>query len=170
MRRLRIAAVMTIATLAAGCGDLLSVHALYTAEDRVTDPAIEGLWQSDEDRLIVSRDDDGYRAMLQNKKTPTDAKNYDVRLVDIAGVRFADLLEEETIGHMIVRVRVVNGQLRFAFMDSKWLRDRVAHEEAVVGPQRTRAILTMRTPELREMVARYAKEPRAFDEETVFHR
>ena len=170
MRRLPIAAVLTMATLAAACGDLLSIHALYTAEDRITDPALEGLWQNDEDRLIVTREDDGYRAMLQNKKTPTDAKNYDVHLVDIAGVRFADLLEEDTIGRMIVRVRVADGQLRLAFMDTKWLRERVAHEEAVIGPHRTQAILTLRTPELREMVARYAKEPKAFDEETVFRR
>ena len=172
MRRLRMAAVLTVATLAAACGDLFSLHALYTADDRVLDPAIEGVWHDDDDIVIVARNGDGndYRMTLVNKHKPTETAAYEVHLVDIAGARFADLIQEDAIGHMIVRGRVADGKLRFAFFDSKWLRDRVPHEEASSGFGPARNVLTIRTSELRELVARYANEPKAFDEETVFHR
>ena len=169
MRRLRLAVLVAATMLTSACDDLVSIHALYTPEDRVADPSIEGTWQHHEDQLVVERRGDAYRMTLQNKKDPKESAVYDVHLVDLGGVRFADLLLDDSIGHMIVRARVTDGKLRFAFLDSKWLRDRVPHEN-VVGANRTRAVLTLRTPALRALATKYAHEPKAFDEETAFER
>jgi len=50
-----------------------------------------------------------------------------------------------------------------AFFDSEWLRARVPHEEADLQDARKQAVLTASTPQLRRMLAKYAREPRAFD-------
>ena len=89
-----------------GCGDLLSLHALYTTQDHVFDAALEGRWENEDDRLLVQRDGDLYNVIWQSKKNPSDSAKYEVHLVDINGVRFADALWVEAIGHMFLRVRV----------------------------------------------------------------
>jgi hypothetical protein len=58
---------------------------------------------------------------------------------------------------------VSSGELRLAFFDSEWLRQRVPHEEADLQGSRKQAMLIASTPPLRRMLAKFAREPRAFD-------
>src|SRR6266849_226693 len=51
-----------------GCGDLLSLHALFTTRDQVLDPAIEVRWQNDSDLLVLERATSGYLLTLKSKK------------------------------------------------------------------------------------------------------
>jgi len=74
------------------------------------------------------------------------------------------LLPEDQIGHMFLKVTVTGDQLRVAFFDSEWLRQRVRHEEADIENGRKRAVLTSPTSELRRVVAKYAAEPKAYDQ------
>jgi hypothetical protein len=43
----------------------------------------------------------------------------------------------------------------------------VTHEQAEIGGGRTRAVLTLRTAQLRALVAKYARDPRAYDKDEV---
>jgi len=70
--------VLTLALFAAGCGDLLSLHALHTPQDRVFDSAIEGRWESDKQLLEVERDGNLYRVKLQPKSDPAESRDYQV--------------------------------------------------------------------------------------------
>lgn len=169
-RHVRNLAILSATLFMTGCGDLLSLHALYTNQDHVFDSALEGRWEDDDDLLTVERAADGYNVILQSKKDPSEPAKYQVRLVDLAGVRFADLLPEDQIGHMFLKVAVTGGQLRVAFLDSEWLRQRVRHEEADIENGRKRAVLTLPTPELRRLVAKYAAEPKAYDQGGVYRR
>jgi hypothetical protein len=170
MRRLRPAALLMTMVVTTACGDLFSLHSLYTAQDRVFDPALEGKWETNDERLLVERHGDAYRATVQDKHDPSDAVKYEVHLVDINGLHFADLRQEDTIGHMFVRLRVGSGQLRVSFFDTKWLRDRMPHEDSDVEAGNTRAVLTVPTAQLRELVGRFAAESAAYDDELVFRR
>ena len=156
--------------LTTGCGDLLSLHPLYSERDKVFDTVYEGRWENKDDLLTVRRAGDHYDVTLQSKLNLSEAVEYEVHFVDIAGARFADLLPVESIGHMFLKVRVVEGQLRFAFFDSEWLRERIPHEKSVIAQGKTQAVLTARTPELRNLVAKYGSDPKAYDDETVFDR
>ncbi len=156
--------------LMSGCGELLSLHALFTAKDEVLDPAIEFRWKNDSDFLIVERASSGYLLTMKPKKGRKEISKFELHLVDIAGVRFADILLNDCIGHMIARMRVVDGQLRIAFLDSKWLRDQVPHAEADVSGGEKQAILIEETPTLKNLVARHAADPMAYDEEFSFRR
>ena len=171
IRNLSGVALLAATLLVTGCGDLLSLHALYTSQDRVFDAALEGRWENEDDRLLVERERDLYNVTLQSKKDPSDSAKYKVHLVDIDGVRFADVLWLEAIGHMFLRVRVTEAQLHLVFFDSQWLRQRVSHEEADVDQGKTQAVLTAGTSQLREWVGRFGREPRAYDDnEIVFRR
>jgi hypothetical protein len=170
MRNIRIFTVLGAALLIAGCGDLLSLHALYTAQDSVTDTALEGTWESKDDLLVIQRVADFYEVRLQPKQDPEKSTKFEVRLVNIGGIRFADLLSNDMMGHMFLKVRVTGDQLRFAFFDSNWLIERIPHEEADLVNHRKQAVLTAKTPELRSLVAKYASEPKAYDGEQTYQR
>jgi hypothetical protein len=170
MRKLDVAVLVAVTIATTGCSDLLSLHALFTARDRVFDSALEGAWENDDNRLIVERAGDLYRATVQGKRDPSDTVKYDVRVASVNGVRFADLRQMDTIGHMVARVRAGDGELRLAFLDAKWLRDRVPHEDADVEDGKRLAVLTISTDRLRQLVGRFASEPRAYDTDIVFRR
>ena len=139
-----ISALLGAALLTAGCGDLLSLLALYTSQDNVVDPALEDTWENKDNLLTIERAADFYEVRLQPKKDPSEAEEYEVRRVNIGGVRFADLLSKDIIGHMFLKVRVTGDQLRFAFFDSEWLRQRIPHEEVDQVNHRKQAVLTRR--------------------------
>lgn len=170
MRTVALALLSASALLTVGCGDLLSLHPLFTKSDQVFDSAIEGRWEDGDDLVSVQRMGDLYEVKLQSKRQPSETHTYEVHLTDISGIRFADLLVEDVIGHMFIRVRITADELRLSFLDSEWLRKRVPHEDSEVDGGRTQAVLTSRTPQLRSMVAKYAREPKAYDEHDVVYK
>ncbi|MCX6637584.1 MAG: hypothetical protein NT090_21230, partial [Acidobacteria bacterium] len=76
MRKAVILAVLGSALLMTGCGDLLSLHPLYTAQDRVFDAALEGRWEDDDNLLTVERSGDTYEVVLLSKKDPSEKQTY----------------------------------------------------------------------------------------------
>jgi hypothetical protein len=171
MRETATGLLAIAAFLTTGCGDLLSLHALYGTQSQVFDPAIEGRWENDDHVIQVRRADDAYAVELQSKKTPKDEPSkMEMHLTDIGGVRFADLLPADQIGHMILRVRLNDGQLRIDFLDSPWLRQRIPHDDADIENHRKQAMLLQNTERLRGLVAKFAREPQAFADETTYHR
>ena len=160
---MRAALCVILALSASGCGDLLSLHALASPPLRVWDQAIEGTWQNDDQQLSIARASDHYEITLHPKRQGAEEARWEATLTDLNGVRFADLLAPDTIGHLFARVQVKGGELRLAFFDSEWLRQRVPHEEADLQDARKQAVLTASTPQLRRMLAKFVREPRAFD-------
>jgi hypothetical protein len=154
----------------AGCGDLLSLYALYTPSTAVFDAAYEGKWENKDNTLTVQRSEDRYEVTLLAKYQGGEPGKFEMHFVDLHGVRFADLLPEDHIGHMILKVRVEGQRLHLAFLDSDWLRAHVPHEQADIDHNRKQAVLIQRTPQLQKLVDKYALEERAYDTEVVFDR
>lgn len=170
MQSLYRLALLAIVLGATGCGDLLSLHALFTPTDKVFDTALEGTWVGEHDDLIVQREGDLYAVTTQSKKDPSDRARYEVHLVDLGGERFADVLWVDSIGHMFLRVRVADKQLHLAFLDSEWLRSQLPHEDADVDKGKKKAVLTADTAQLRRWVAKFAHEPKAYDQNELVYR
>jgi hypothetical protein len=136
----------------------------------VFDATLEGRWEDDDDLLIVGRTGDGYNVTIQSRKNPSEQEKYEMHLIDIGGIRFVDILPMNGVGHMFLKVRGAEGQLRVAFFDSEWLLQRLPHEEVDVANGKKQAVLTVRTAELQKFVEKYALEPKAYDDETAFRR
>ena len=170
MRRIPCAALLGAALLISGCGDLISLHGLYSVEDDVREPKLVGKWENKHGLFTVERIGGYYEVTLQPKPVGTESTKFEMRLVDVGGVRFADLLPPESVGHMWLRVRLNGDELRVAFFDSEWLRQRLPVELADLVNHRKQAVLTAKTPELRTLVAKYAAEPKAYDDDIVYLR
>jgi hypothetical protein len=162
MRFAQVALCLTLALVSSGCGDLLSLHSLASPQARVWDTAIEGHWQNEDQQLDVTRAKDHYEVILHFPRNPEEPR-WEASLTDLNGVRFADLLAPDTVGHMFAKIQVNEHELRLTFFDSEWLRQRVPHEEADLEDARTQSVLTASTPQLRKMLAKFTREPRAFD-------
>ncbi len=167
-----IAAVLlgTSTLFLAGCGDLLTLHSLYTPNTAIFDAAYEGIWQNKDDKLQVRRAEDRYEVLLTPTYKDAETSKFEMHLIDLHGVRFADLLPEDHLGHMILRVKIEGDHLHLAFFDSDWLRSKVPHDQADIDHARKQAVLTQSTPELQKIVRRFALEERAYDTEVVFDR
>src|SRR5215467_9922630 len=100
MARRIVLTSLTAALLLCGCGDLLSLHGLYTSGGTLLEPAIEGEWVNDTDRLSVSRESTVYQVSLQPLKNPSHESKFELRIVDINGTRFADIIPDDGFGHM----------------------------------------------------------------------
>jgi hypothetical protein len=170
MKIVGAAALLVQVLLLTGCGDLLTLHALYTKQDQVFDPAMEGHWENEDLLLAVERLGDEYQVTTYSKKDPEDLSRFEMHLVDIDGVRLADLLLHDFVGHMLLRVRLTSDELHVAFFDSPWLRQQVPHDDADIEGGRKQAILTVGTAKLRGVVAKFAGNSKAYDDETVFRR
>jgi len=154
----------------AGCGDLLSLYALYTPSTAVFDAAYEGKWENKDDTVVVERSENRYEVTLTAKYQGAEPGKFEMHLVDLHGVRFADLLPEDHIGHMLLKVKVEGQRLHLAFLDSDWLRGHVPHEQSDIDHDRKQAVLVQPTPQLQKLVAKYALDERAYDKEVVFER
>jgi hypothetical protein len=130
---------------------------------RVFDPSIEGTWQNRDEQLHIARAGDHYEITFRPKTQPSKEVRWEATLTDLNGVRFADLLAPDTIGHMFARVQANAAELRLVFFDSEWLRQQVPHEEADLQDGRKQAVLTGSTAVLRRTLGKFAREPRAFD-------
>jgi hypothetical protein len=169
MRRIAAFVILT-ALLGTGCGDLLSLHPLYTDQDRVFDTKFEGRWENDDEFVLVTRRDSAYIVTLQSKTDASDKSEFEAVLVDVKGIRFVDLIPQDGVGHMFLKARVADNRLLLAFFDSEWLRRRIPHEDVEMAGGKKQAMLTGRTPQVRKLVEQYAMEPKAYDDEIVLRR
>lgn len=170
MRNLIWAAVAVAALTTCGCGDLLSLHPLYTARDCVADAGLAGRWEDEHSLLTVEAAGNGYDVTLEAKKDATEKELFEIHLLDVGGVRFADLVGHDAMGHMFLRVRRTGDELRFAFFDTKWLLDRIPHEKAEMAGGKLQAVLTGSTAEVRKLVEKYALDAQAYDSESLMKR
>jgi hypothetical protein len=169
-KRIRALVLLGSALLMTGCGDLLSLHPLYGDQERLFDASVEGTWENEDDVLKVERAGEAYEVTILPKKNPAEPMKFEAHLTDVKGVRFADIINMDGIGHMFLRVRAAEGRLQIAFLDSKWLLDRVPHEDSEVANGTKQAVLTAGTPQLRKLIEPFVLEPKAFDEGTTFRR
>jgi hypothetical protein len=109
MRNALLAVALLAALLACGCGDLLSLHPLYTGQDRVLDQALEGRWEDDDNLLTVTRDGIAYDVTLKPKSSPSTPQQFEMRLLDLGGVRMADIIPTDgMLGHMFLKYLLNN--------------------------------------------------------------
>ena len=107
MRKALLLTALSSALFTSGCGDLLSLHPLYTEQDRVLDPALEGRWENADNLLTVTRDEIAYQVTLTPRTSPSQPQEFEMRLLDLGGVRMADIIPTDgMLGHMFLKVRV----------------------------------------------------------------
>jgi hypothetical protein len=108
-----------------------SLHPLYTDEDAVVEPALEGTWSMDSDDdtdLVFEKSGDNEYSLSISCPDQKVLQNYKVHLVRLQGQMFMDLIfEDQTVegtkveepvgafhAHMILKVNISGDDLAYA--------------------------------------------------------
>jgi hypothetical protein len=131
-----------LATLAAlailtGCESpapgLLSIEPIATAKDTAIDAGLIGTWEEqggDHDLIAIVRSSDqgGYQIAVLSGNSVT---NFQAKLLRVNDMEFLDLAPGDdndfrVPGHAIMRLWLNGASLRWAFLDSDWLKEQAS--------------------------------------------
>jgi hypothetical protein len=142
MKLTSILATFAAFTLLTGCESpapgLLSLEPVATAKDTAIDFALVGTWeeQGDHDLIaIVRQADQGYQIAVLSGSSVTSfqAKLFRVNEAEFLDLAPADENDFRIPGHAIMRMWLNGASLRWAFLDSDWLKQQAAALAAHTG-------------------------------------
>lgn len=161
-----------------GCAPSVAIHPLYSAQDLVSDPALEGSWTARAGEVWrIQKSGDAYDvAVVQGDST--DASTFRVHLLRLGGYEFVDVAAKSdpdigVAGHMFGKIRIDGDDLYVAMIDEGWLKQMA---EARLAPQFVvgegkQIILTAPTSELQAFVLMHAADPGAWEDDAeALHR
>jgi hypothetical protein len=140
--------LVSVCLLLSGCAPS-SVHPLYTDEDAVVEPALEGTWSSEggkEELVFQKSGDHEYDLAIlcadEQSECPNTKvrQNYEVNLVRLGGQLFMDLIfKDQTVDgaevneplgvlhtHIIAKVKISGDDLAYATLDDEAIRKQSA--------------------------------------------
>ena len=169
--------LLAFTVLMPGCGDLLSVHPLATAETAVFDGTLIGEWKCvDKDFkgtvLIRAGEEKGYDIVWIPEEDGEEALRMRGQLVKVGGRQVFDLLTAKRPdlaipGHFFMLMEKTADGVKFRWLDSEWLRKQViapgglAH--AMVGEK---PVITAGSREMNAFLAKFGLDARAGDSMT----
>jgi len=155
-----------------------SVHPLYTDQDAVVEPALEGTWSdpdSDDKEGIVFRKSGDRKYTLSVFHPDTKVKeNYEVHLVRLGDQMFMDIIaDDQTVGnakldgpmgviptHLIWRVKISGDDLAYATLEDEAIRKQSAAGGAALNYQMVgdRVLVTTPTDALRGYISAHSQD------------
>ena len=167
MKLISMFLVLAATLILTGCDvpALLSLDPVVTAQDTAFDPTLLGTWGSgqDKDLCIFRRNgDSGYAITYVSDRS---ARQFVARLFRVGESSMLDLTPDGTdelqiAGHAVVRIWTKGGTLRWAYLDTEWLRQQASQ----LLPNRTddkRLVLTAPGAAVRAFVAKYGVDDKA---------
>lgn len=161
--------------LFSGCAPS-SLHPLYTDQDAVVEPALEGAWGSDHDdkaELVFQKSGDHEYNMAIFCTDTKVSQNYEVHLVRLGGQMFMDLIfKGQTVNgaevdaplgivpaHVIAKVNISGDDLAYAPLDDEAIRKSISEGTPLDYQMVDETMLvTARTDALRGFVSSHAED------------
>jgi hypothetical protein len=170
---------MLLMLLLSGCGDLVSVQPLATAETTVFDAGLTSEWS------CADKDCNGVALIRAGS---AQKKDYDIvwipdeggalrlkgQLVKVGGRLVFDLIvvQETTLAipaHFFMLVEKTADGVKFYWLDSDWLRDRVMSKDALAHAMvDDKPVITAGSAEINAFLAKFGLDPQAVSESMVF--
>jgi hypothetical protein len=159
--------VLAGALVLTGCDTpaLLSLEPVVTGQDAAFDPTLLGTWEADHgnDLCIIRRDGDTGYAITH--VSGGSVRQFSARLFCVGEASVLELTPEGTddfqiAGHAVVRIWTGGGTLRWAYLDTEWLRKQAAQ----LLPNRAddkRMVLTAPGAAVRAFVAKFGVDDKA---------
>lgn len=163
--------------LLSGCPSS-SVFPLYTDQDAVVEPALEGTWSSlvrdeNEEFLFQKSGDHEYSLAISCPDTRV-IQNYEVHLVRLGGQLFMDLtFKDQTVGgaqlddplgvisaHVIAKVNISGNDLAYATLDDDAIRNQSVSGGTPLDYQMANGsmLVTTQTQALRRYISAHAED------------
>jgi hypothetical protein len=183
MRALLFAFVVTLILLLTACGDLLSVYPLATAETAVFDAGLIGEWScagkdckgtaliragsagnKDYDIVWIPGDADAEALRLKGQLV----KVGDRLVFDLVTAKQPDLTVP---GHFFMLVEKTSGGVKFHWLDSEWLRNRVMAQNALAHTMvGDKPVITAGSAEIGAFLLKFGLDAKAVSDSLVFKR
>jgi hypothetical protein len=148
-----------------GCSSLISLNSFATDQDAVLDPALAGVWSGDNGNAtyVIKPDGAGYAITYMEK---SDATKFQAKLMKAGDAELLDLVSADDNPfqlqvHTIVRVWPGGNSLKFAFLDSDWLRQQAAKQLAT-APTGDRLLITAPGEAVRSLLLKYGADEKAY--------
>jgi hypothetical protein len=171
MLKLTVMLALGVCGFLTGCAPVVSLHPLVPDDEGLrVDLSYTGLWKDcngDDILKVEGNGDRGYRYQEFSK----DGGSGQVRLVDLEGARFADIVPEggAVSAHILARVRLEGDTLYFSFLAEGPTSKALPHETVGAG-KGEQVILTGSTADLRKFLLLVRNQPQFFEEETALCR
>jgi len=156
-----------------GCSSLVGLNAFVTDPDAVQDPALAGVWSGDNGNAtyLIKQDGSGYAITYAEK---SEATNFKAQVMKAGDAELMDLVcvDERPFFlpvHTLVRVWSGGNSLKFAFLDSDWLRLQAAKQLAT-SPNGDRTLITAPGDAVRSFLLKYGVDEKAHGEPEALER
>jgi len=156
-----------------GCSSLVFLNPFVTDPDAVLDPALAGVWSSDngDATYVIRQDGRGYAITCVEK---SEAIRFQAKLMKAGEAELLDLMPAEDNAfqlpvHTLVRVWPGGNSLRFAFLDSGWLREQAAKQLATAQTG-DRTLITAPGEAVRSFLLKSGADEKAYGKAEVVER
>ena len=136
---------ITAAAALSGCSSLISLHPFVTGQQAIFDPGLVGVWAESgkDDLYIVRADGKGYKIRHVHE---ADTESFTAQFYRVGDLRLLDLVSAsddpfQIAVHTPLRVWIDGSTLRFATLDSDWLKEN-ARKQLAIQDVGDRALIT----------------------------
>jgi hypothetical protein len=155
-----------------GCSTLVSLHPFFDGQPVAADPALVGVWSDKDDELyIIRQDGNGYKI---RHIEGGNATTYEALLYKIGDLRMLDLVSAnedpfQLAVHTPMRIWIEGSTLRFATLDSAWLKEN-ARKQLAVQDVGDRILVTSPGDAVLRFLLTYGAGDQAYEKPAVLHR
>lgn len=166
---MRLSLVVTAAAaglVLGACSNVVSINGFAPESMMVQNPALSGVWADEDNLFIVKAKDRGYAISMVEKNSTV--ATFEARLFRAGN---AEILDLEPAGdddpfrlpvHTPVRIWVDEHTLKFAWLDSKWLR-KTAREQLASQVVGDRLLLTSPAEAMMKFILLNGGDDRAYE-------
>jgi hypothetical protein len=169
MRNLFASLVLAGTLISTGCSSLLSLNPIVKDREAVFDAGLLGTWLDGEDLYILRQSGNNVYTVSYSDKKGSVVK-LEGRLVQLGKASILDLVENKPDcvfcipGHAFVRVWLEGTTLRWAFLDSDWLKSQVSEHKLASQLIGNDTVLTASTDSIKNFMLVYGADDRAYGE------
>jgi ABC-type glycerol-3-phosphate transport system substrate-binding protein len=169
---MKIASFVMIAAAVglAGCSTLVSLHPLVSDQQAVFDPALVGVWAEEKGDTVFVVQQYGNNYKIRRIEN-NNAQLFGAQLFKSGELRILDLVSAnddpfQLAVHTPLRVWIDGSKLRYATLDSAWLKDN-ARKLLAVQDVGDRALITAPTDAVLRFLLTYGATDTAFEKPSV---
>lgn len=174
MRNIVPLLTLSAALLNTGCSSLLSITPVAGQQNSTSVPGLTGLW--------AEKGEKGEKELYSVRETGAgiyeirvDSERFEARAFKIEDANYLDLrpLDEHPLqlpAHAIVRFWLEGDTLRWAFVDSDWIKALVASSNLPAATLDKTILITHDTGQLRDMLSRPGAADSAYSNTTTLAR
>lgn len=175
MKHLALSLALAGAIALTGCSSLVSLNPFVTEKQAVMDPALLGIWTSQDgkDTYWVTQDGTGYS--IRHLDDSGNAYQFKARLMTAGDFKLLDIVSAnddpfQIAVHTPMRVWTEGITLRMAFLDSDWLKEEAGRQLPTAPVEKDRTLITAPGEAVGQFFAKTGADPKAYDEPETLHR